>query len=243
MTEEDNRMPFTRYAAVAALAACVSLAAGAADRRETRTIASFKAIGVSAPVRVELTQGDAESLVVECDEEALAQLETLVENGALKIRQKTRERVPKLEKVKAYVTARNIDSLSISGSGYIRSPSLRTSGLSLSISGSGDLRIATLTATRLDVSLSGSGDMSVAGTADSISASISGSGDLEAKNFQVAEADVSIAGSGAATLSVRDRLSARVAGSGDLRYYGDPPSVHKSVAGSGSVRRAGATPS
>ena len=56
----------------------LALAASAADRRETRAVPSFKAIGVSAPIRVELAQGDAESLIVEGDEDALAQLETFV---------------------------------------------------------------------------------------------------------------------------------------------------------------------
>ena len=229
---------------VACIAACLCLAleASAADRRETRVVQPFKAIGVSAPVRVELTQGDAQSVVVEGDEEALAQLETIVENDALKLRQKTRERVPKMDKVKAYVIARSIESLSVSGSGDIRSPALRASGLELSISGSGDVRIAQLTASRLDVSVSGSGDMHVAGTADSMSASISGSGDVKAAKLQVADVSISIAGSGAATLWARDKLSARIAGSGDLRYYGDP-TLHKSIVGSGSVKRVGATPS
>ncbi|HUQ27572.1 MAG TPA: head GIN domain-containing protein [Usitatibacter sp.] len=234
-----------RIARYACIAACLwlALAASAADRRETRSLPSFKAIGVSAPIRVELTQGDADSLVVEGDEEALAQLETFVENGALKLRQKTRERVPKLDRVKAYVTARNIESLSISGSGYIGSPAIRAADLQVSISGSGDLRIGQLTARKLDLSVSGSGDIHVAGTADSVSASITGSGDVKAAKLQAGEVSVSIAGSGAATLWVRDKLSARIAGSGDLRYYGDPPYVSKSIAGSGSVKRAGATPS
>jgi hypothetical protein len=226
------------------MAACLSLAlaAGAADRRETRTVPSFKAIGVSAPIRVELTQGDGEALVVEGDEDALAQLETIVENGALKLRQKTRERVPKMDRVKAYVTARNVESLSVSGSGDIRTPALRSSELELSISGSGDLRIGQLTASKLDISVSGSGDVHVAGTAETMSASISGSGDLRAAKLQVSDVSISIAGSGAATLWARNKLSARIAGSGDLRYYGDP-SVSKSVAGSGTVKRAGPTPS
>lgn len=238
-------MSIARFAApVACMAACLALAvaASAADRRETRTVASFKAIGVSAPIRVELTQGDAEGVVIEGDEAALAQLETIVENGALKLRQKTRDHVPRMDKVKAYVTARSIESLSVSGSGAIRSPALRAASLELSISGSGDVRIGSLTATKLDLSVSGSGDVHVAGTAESISASISGSGDVKAGKLQAGDASVSIAGSGAATLWVRDKLSARIAGSGGLRYYGDP-SLRKSIAGSGSVRRVAATPS
>ena len=35
---------------------------GAADRRETRSVASFSAIALSAPLKVELTQGDSDSV-------------------------------------------------------------------------------------------------------------------------------------------------------------------------------------
>jgi hypothetical protein len=40
----------------------------------------------------------------------------------------------------------------------------------------------------------------------------------------------------------RQALKARVADSGDIRYLGDP-AITKSIAGSGSVRRAGVAPS
>jgi len=39
----------------------------------------------------------------------------------------------------------------------------------------------------------------------------------------------------------REALQVRIAGSGDVRYYGDP-SVEKRIAGSGSVKRLGPSP-
>lgn len=238
-------MSMVRFAAPAASMAaflCLALAASAADRRETRSVESFRAVGVSAPIRVEITQGDTHALVVEGDAQALAQLETVVEDGALKLRQKTRGQVPRMDKVKAYVTAREVESLSVSGSGDMVCAALRGADLQVSVSGSGNLAIVQLAAAKLDVSVSGSGDVRVAGKADSVSASIAGSGDLKAGKLQVNQANVAISGSGSATLWARDKLSAQIAGSGDLRYYGDP-ALRKSVAGSGSIKRAGATPS
>ncbi len=220
---------------------CVSLAfaASAADKRETRAVDSFTAIGLSAPVTVYLTQGDKESLVLEGDEEALAQLDTVVENGSLKLEQKTHGHVRYMGKVKAYVTAREIRKLAISGSGDIKAETLRVSDLKLSIGGSGDIRIGQLSAAKLEASIGGSGDITVAGKADSIQGSIAGSGDLRAGKLEVAEAKMSVAGSGDATLWSRDSLTASVVGSGDIRYYGDPK-VRTSIIGSGSVKRIGA---
>ena len=227
---------------IASFLVCLSLAfaASAADKRETRAVGSFNAIGVSAPITVYLKQGDKESLEVEGDEDALAKLDTFVENGSLKFEQKTREHVRLMGKVKAYVTAREVRALAISGAGDIRSDALRTGDVKLAIAGSGDIRIAQLTAGKVEASIGGSGDITVAGKADSIQGSIGGSGDLRAGRLEVGEAKISVAGSGDATLWSRDAITASVVGSGDIRYYGDPK-VRTSIIGSGSVKRLGAT--
>ena len=228
----------------ASILVCLSLpfAAAAADKRETRDVGAFNAIGLKAPITVYLTQGDKESLAIEGDADALAQLDTYVENGSLKFEQKTREHVKLMGKVKAYVTAREIRALAISGSGDIRAEALRTADVKLAIAGSGDIRIAQLTAAKVDASIGGSGDITVAGKADAIACSIGGSGDLRAGRLEVGEAKIGVAGSGDATLWARDTLNASVVGSGDIRYYGDPK-VRSAVMGSGSVKRVGATPS
>jgi putative autotransporter adhesin-like protein len=227
---------------LAALAACVALAASAADRRETRPVSGFSSIGLAAPIKVQLTQADADSLVLEGAAEALDDLETVVENGSLKIRTKSKSTVTGMHKVRAYVTARNIEGLAISGSGDITAPALRSAKLRVAISGSGDVRIGELNASSLDVSVSGSGDVTVAGKADEVATSIAGSGDVRAGKLESRQSKVSIAGSGDATLWARESLAVSIVGSGDVKYYGDP-SVKKAIVGSGSVRRVGATPS
>ena len=235
-------MSIARNALWTACCLFLALAANAADKRETRDVPPFHAIGISAPAKVEITQGDKESVVVEGDEAALAEIETVVENGSLKLRQRNHDWHWNMGKVKAYVTVRALDAIAISGSGDVVAPALRAEKLNLAISGSGDMRIGTLTATKLDLAVSGSGDISVAGKADSVSGSIAGSGSLKAAKLEADKASISIAGSGDATLWARTSLAAHIAGSGDLRYYGDP-SIRSSVAGSGRVKRLGATPS
>ena len=229
-------------AAFGALIACTALAATAADKRETRTVSGFSAIALSAPLKLELVQGDAESLVLEGDESALADLETWVEGRTLHLRTKPNSGFRWNSKVRALVSARNIESLDISGSGDIASAALRSPTLRIAVSGSGDVRIGALTSTSLTVSISGSGDVLVAGKADGIVTRIAGSGDIKAGKLEARAAKVSIAGSGDATVWAKDSLAVNIAGSGDVRYYGDP-AVQRSVVGSGSVRRMGAAPS
>jgi hypothetical protein len=203
-------------------AACFLLALGAqaADRQETRDVPEFSGIGLSAPIDVVVTQGEAQSVVLEGPDEVLAMLETVVEGRSLQIRQKKGERSEwhSKTKVKARVTAKRIEALAISGSGDIAAPAITGEALKVSISGSGDVRVG--------------------GRVEGFSASIAGSGDIRAGELDAQRVNVSIAGSGDATVRARQALSVNVAGSGDVRYYGDP-AVSKSVMGSGSVRRVG----
>ena len=226
-------------------AACLSLAfaASAADKRETRDVSGFDGLGVSAPIRVELKQGDAESLVVEGEESALAELESYVERGSLLLRQRSSGHVKYMDKVKAYVTMKDIRGISAAGSGDIVAGALRTGEVKLAVAGSGDLRIADLTATLVHAAVAGSGDLTIAGRAEKLEAGVAGSGDLKAGKLEVADAKVGVAGSGSASVWARASLHASVAGSGDVRYFGDPTVRKTSVTGSGTLRRAGANPS
>ena len=223
--------------------ACLAFAAAAADRKENRPVAGFSAIELAAPIKVELIQADTESLVLEGDEEVLANLETVVERGTLRIRTKSRFNLNWYRKTaRATLSAKNVEALAISGSGDIDAKVLRSPALRVTVSGSGDVRIGQLDSNSLVVAVSGSGDVSVAGKANGVATSIAGSGDVKAAKLETRTAKVSIAGSGDATLWAKDSLVVSIVGSGDVRYYGDP-SVSKSVIGSGSVRRLGPTPS
>ena len=227
------------------LAACfVLFAAGAAwgaDRQEKRDVSGFTAITLRAPVDVDVVQGDVEGLVLEGDPEYIARIETVIENGTLKIRYTSRDRVWNMAKIRAHIQVKTLEGLAIEGAGNISAPSLHSQALQVSIAGSGDVRIGTLAAERLKVSISGSGDVSVAGKADRTDTSIAGSGDFKAAHLESREAHISIAGSGDATLWARDSVKVSIMGAGGVRYYGDPD-VKTSVMGSGSVKRLAAAP-
>lgn len=234
--------PLARIAAAFALMTAVVALAVAADRRETRAVSGFSGIALAAPIRVEIVQGDRESLVLEGDEAALAELETVVERGVLTIRTRPRSDARGMSKVRAYVGARTIESLQVAGSGDIAVGPLRAERLKVAVSGSGDVRIGALDASSLAVSVSGSGDVSVAGKAGFLSTSIAGSGDLAAAKLEAREAKVSIAGSGDAVLWATQSLGVNIVGSGDVRYYGDP-GIKRAIVGAGTLRRMGAAPS
>lgn len=212
------KSPFAHAALLAAVVP-FCLAAYAADTRESRPVADFTEIGVSAPVDVHVTQGESAEVTLEGDPEVLARIETVVESGRLRIRTKPGERGWSWRgKAKARVTARRIEALAVAGSGDITAPSITGEALKVSIAGSGDVRVG--------------------GKVEGLTASIAGSGDIRADGLDAQRVKVTIAGSGDATVRARQALTVSVAGSGDVRYYGDP-TVEKAVLGSGSVRRVG----
>jgi hypothetical protein len=229
----------TPFALAFVLAA--TLASGA-DRREARAATGFTSVNLSAPVNVDVVQGDTEGLVLEGDDAALADLETVVEQGALKIRKISRKDIAAMSKVRVHVSAKAIEALRISGSGDITAARPSRSDAQDRGVGSGDVRIPDLDAGTLDVSVAGSGDVLVGGKADTLSTSIAGSGDVKVGKLAARTAKVSIAGSGDVILWASEQLSVNLVGSGDVRFYGDPE-VKRNIVGSGSVRRLGATPS
>ena len=208
---------------------------------ESRPVAAFTGIALSLPGTVEVVQGSPASVTVEADDNLLPEIETVVEDGKLRIRFRRDLNVSGKPTLRVKVTGPRIESLAVAGSGDISAGRIAGPALSLSVGGSGDVSVADVQVDALRVAIAGSGDVKAAGRAADLSAKISGSGDLGAGRLDAKRATVSVAGSGDATLWARDSLEVSIAGSGDVRYHGDPV-VRKSVAGSGSVKRLGPAP-
>ena len=92
--------------------------------------------------------------------------------------------------------------------------------MAVSINGSGDVRLQQIESQECQASISGSGNINLNGKAIQASYSIAGSGNLQAENT-----DASISGSGNISCYASQKLVARVKGSGDIAYKGDPQEV------------------
>lgn len=240
-------------AAALACAAAPSMAAGwpwggeqvqgsGSIKRQARQVSHFTGLALEVPGKLELRMGDSEGLVIETDDNVLPLVETVVENGTLKIRPSKRNLSLKTRNLKIVVNARQIERLALGGSGSIDADALRAPRLQIDLGGSGDIKLRGLESETVSVNLGGSGDFSArGGNARKLSVSIGGSGTVDMGQVRVDDASVSVAGSGEATVWARNELSMTIAGSGDVNYYGDPR-VSKSVVGSGDARRIAAAP-
>jgi hypothetical protein len=210
-------------------------------KRQARQVGHFDGLAMSLPGRVEVRSGGSEGLTIEADDNLLPLIETVVEDGTLKIRNKDKVNIQP-RNLTIVVQARALDRLALAGSGSIDADRVQGARIRLDVGGSGTIRVGKAEGEAIGVNLGGNGDLKVdEGSARSLSASIAGSGKVEMARVRADKASVTVAGSGDATLWVRDSLSLTVAGSGDVNYYGDPQ-VSKSVLGSGNARRLGAAP-
>lgn len=203
---------------------------------ETRHVSGFHAISNSGSIALEVRLGGDETLRLEGDGEAIRNIETVVEQGVLKIRFRRGVRQRNWGKVTAYVTAKQIDGLSQSGSGSVTVlDPIEGSGINASLSGSGKITFVSDTET-LNASISGSGRIRVSGQASQSNVSVSGSGGFDGAKLVSGESRLKVAGSGSIDAHVDRQLDAAVSGSGNITYSGDAQ-ANVRTAGSGKVRR------
>ncbi|NHZ81162.1 DUF2807 domain-containing protein [Massilia sp. CCM 8695] len=211
-------------------------------KRQTRALGHFTGLALSLPAKVEVRIGDTESVTIETDDNLLPLVETVIEDGTLQLRPNKRNLNLQTRTMKIVVQAKNLDHISIGGSGSIDADALRGDKVRINVGGSGSIVVKGIEADNAVIAVGGSGSLtSGSGALNKASISIGGSGDVNIGKVKAREAKISVAGSGEAIVWASDSLNASIAGSGEVKYYGDPK-VSKSVAGSGNTRRLGDAP-
>ena len=210
-------------------------------QQQTRAPGHFDAVALDLAGNLELRLGNSDSVTIESDGNLLALIETVIEDGTLKIRTSPRHANIAPTRLRIVVQAKNIEHLTVAGSGSIEADSLRGPRLKLDVGGSGSIHVKALDSAAVSVSIGGSGSFSGAGHAGRLSVAIGGSGRVQAGQLAADEVQVSIGGSGQALVWAKRQLHVSVGGSGDVDYYGDPQ-VSTSLQGSGRVKRIGSAP-
>lgn len=219
-----------------------SIVGSGVTRTETREVSSFRGVSLGVPAKLELRQGGSEGLSITGDDNIVPRVETVVEDGMLKIRwADARTTTMIYKRLDIVVNAKSIEGLAIGGAGQIHAERLKTGNLRAILGGSGGISIDSLDADSANASIDGSGVLKAAGRADSLDVTLSGSGRLAAAKLESRRAKITLAGSADATVWATQTLSASLAGSGEVKYYGKPD-VRTTIAGSGRVIRASDAP-
>ena len=207
---------------------------------ENRPVKNFSSISSSGSFDVYIKMGQRESLRLEGSKDMLSRVETIVENGDLKIRTKKDTqrswRFGSGEKVKVYITAKALKSLNMSGSGDMRVDGIiKAEDFQSRLSGSGSIKL-NLNVSNYLAAISGSGEIYTTGSAKNTDISVSGSGDFKGEKLRTSTANVKVSGSGDVSIHADQRLNAAVSGSGDI-YYAGNAKVNSKTSGSGNIKR------
>lgn len=210
------------------------------SKKEERDVKNFNGVAAGGPINVVITLGSTEGLRFEGDADAISTLIAEVKGNILIIRPenswKSWSRKYDNKKITAYVSAKTIKSLTMSGSGNLSvNGKIKENTLTTTLSGSGSITANADIANYTGV-ISGSGNLNISGGADDATITISGSGAFTRKGFSVSRLSTVISGSGSVTIVAQDNIDAVISGSGSINYSGDPK-VEKRVSGSGRVRK------
>ncbi len=205
-------------------------------QKQNREVDAFTGISMGISANLYLKTGESHKVVLDGDADVLDHIETSVRNGRLVLETKDKRWWRGFrEKIDVYVSAEEIDYISLGGSGkIIGENTIKGDKLKLSVSGSGDMRLK-VDVNELDQGISGSGDLELEGKASKVSTTISGSGSLDAEDLIADTYEVRISGSGKCRIHAEKDINARISGSGSVYYKGDPNS-RSTVSGSGKVR-------
>jgi hypothetical protein len=227
------------------LALCTSLNAQKTvndPNAQVRSVSGYHGVSVSGSIELFLTQGNEESVVVSADDTNIRdKVITEVDNGILRIylERKNKMRIdwPNKNKIRAYVSVKDIDYLSSSGSGKLHiEGNIKADKLKVDISGSGNVEGA-VTTKEFSLGISGSADADLSGTAEKSEFHISGSGNIRSYDFSTEYCNASISGSGNVKVTVTKELSAHISGSGSVFIKGDGLIRDYSASGSGKFKR------
>lgn len=235
-----------------------------AQNKETVNVDTFTKIAFRVPGKLYLKQGSPQSVVLEGDKEFLKELDTRVESGKLIIGKEGKwnwgSNWNDDDKVIAYVTVKDINAISVSGSGdLIGQTKIVTTDMDLNVSGSGNLTIDVQASGDLEADVSGSGRIELKGSSRTFDSDVSGSGKVTMNTTVSGSATFGISGSGKieasgsakevkATISgsgkvyaanlEAERCEVRISGSGDVEIN-VKSELDANISGSGSVSYKG----
>lgn len=203
-----------------------------------RSVGEYDAIAVSGWFDVNLVAGNEGELTLKGEENLLEYIKTEVKDGKLVI--KTEKGVnlkPSNWNSGIYVTVpvESIDMVALSGSGdIVGETTIKSNDFKTAMSGSGDITLS-VEANSIDASMSGSGDINLSGTVQDFEATISGSGDIKAYDLKAANVYAQVSGSADIKVTATEMIKARVSGSGDISYKGNPKKIDTKTSGSGDI--------
>jgi hypothetical protein len=180
---------------------------------ESRELNNFTSTILLGSIDVNIKTSESNNCVVVADDNLIPYIKTEVVNNKLNI--SLNESYSSEDKLVVNINTPNYDEVSLSGSGNINILDFKNNNLSLNISGSGNI--------------TGNGEVEI------LVVKINGSGNLMSKEIKSKSATITINGSGDGEVFASDSISAKINGSGNIKYFGNPENVDSIINGSGDI--------
>ncbi|MBW1655687.1 head GIN domain-containing protein [Flavobacterium quisquiliarum] len=206
---------------------------------ETRTTGDYDSIKIAGFFDVDLVAGKEGKITIKGEENLLQAIKVEVEGNELKVyvERGTQIRSSSGKKIEVTIPFEKIGVVTLSGSGNVRAKDkIKSDNLTAKLSGSGNFDL-NIESNDFDLALSGSGNATLKGTTNSFTSKISGSGNINASELKSKIVDANISGSGNSKITCNESITARVSGSGKIKYLGNPEKRDVKVSGSGSISK------
>ncbi len=235
---KNKRMYFLSAIAAVVVAfisiSCVNNSTSNAGSGSEQPIASFKNISVGGCWDIFVSNAPTTTIKMEGAQEDIDKIEVEVKDETLHINLK-KEFDNCGSNVKIYVSATQLENISMAGSGLIKLDGKFTNSTSMnfSIAGSGNIE-GEVSSPDIDADIAGSGEIILSGDTKQLDVDIAGSGNFSGQSFSADYVDADIAGSGDVYINAVSKLTVEIAGSGNVYYTGDPD-IKRKIAGSGDL--------
>ena len=206
-------------------------------KSETRDTKNFNEIHVSGSIDVYYTQGTAQSLRVETDDNLQEYVETYTSGNILHVRIKDNVSLQSTNDIKVYVTAPDVNKFELSGACHVFGENKLTLNEAVAINMSGACGTELdLHAPTIDVDMSGACYVELSGETKDFSIEGSGSAKARCYDLMAENVEVDISGAGNVEAFASVKLDVEVSGAGTVNYKGNA-TVSKSVSGAGDVNK------
>ena len=245
---------FPRLFVLAAIALCFSVKAVHAEDMIAKAydIKDVSELVVSGGGRVQITQGDTESLRVEATSDVMARVKVDLSGDKLNLSVRSTSgsfsffdlfkhgndevlyvlQLKKLHYVELSGASRatfgnwvgDDMTLNVSGAGAANFTHLRVNDLFVELTGASNSRVDMLTARKLTFELSGAANMDIKAASQTsfLKVGASGASNFKGKLLTAAQADVDASGASNIDLHATDILKVSASGASNIRYLGQP---------------------
>jgi len=184
-------------------------------KKEIRVFKEFTSLNLDGAYAVFVKIGKKQKVVLEADDNIIPMIETKMINKGLVI--SLDESISAENTVKIFIIVPSLNKVNIAGSMFAEISGINNKGFKLNLAGSAAVEIL--------------------GKTDKLKINLAGSGVIDSRKLKARVTYVNIAGSGLVDLFSSKELIAKITGSGNVTYLGNPKKINKKVVGSGSITR------